>query len=151
MKDEDRRRRRFLWFDSTDERRPVEKWYKNLHKIDRMEIKATLAWLSRAVGLWREPEFKELDGGISEIRPTDIRRLDAGKPTRITYRIYGAFGVGECKGAYILLHGTEKRERNDRIGKGIARERLRKLERNQATVSEFDFEGFPGPGNEGRS
>jgi len=127
---------RFLGYESDDEARPVQIWYDSLSPEARDEIRDLCQWLQVVTDKqWREPGFKDLPGagGISEIRPDDIRTQDGN----FTYRVYGYFGPDEHE--YTLLHGTLKLERNDRNGKRIARERLGRLKRKEARTHEFNF------------
>jgi len=132
---------RFFGYQSSDEGRPVQFWYDGLSVEAREEITDLFQTLQIITNrLWRRPEFDPLPGagGISEVRPREIRNADGG----FTYRIYGYFGPN--KREYTLLHGTLKTVRNDIHGKRIARDRLERLIRGDhgVTVHEFDFEGW---------
>jgi hypothetical protein len=126
----------FLGFQSP-EGRPVQSWFDGLPDNDRYEILDLLNTLANVTDkLWRRPEFDPLEGagGISEIRVPDIRS-ESGS---VTYRIYGYFGPGNRE--YCFLHGTDKKGKNDKGGKAIARDRLDELNRGEATVHKFAFE-----------
>ena len=127
----------FLGFCSDDQGRPVQSWFDGLPENDRYEILDLLNTLANVTDrLWRRPEFDPLEGagGISEIRVPDIRSGSGS----ITYRIYGYFGPGSHE--YCFLHGTDKKEKNDKGGKSIARNRLDQLKHGEATVHKFAFE-----------
>ncbi|HXM22280.1 MAG TPA: hypothetical protein VN948_13570 [Terriglobales bacterium] len=78
-------------------------------------------------------------GGISEIKPTNIRCLRDGKVKEITYRMYGFFGPKGYDRTYTFLHCVEKDVKNDRIGKQIAKGRLDEIERGSAGVHKFNL------------
>jgi hypothetical protein len=116
----------------------VQDWFNALSVEAQEEISDLLGKLQNVTErLWRKPEFDPLEGagGISEIRPNDIRG-DAGS---LTYRIYGFFGPGNRE--YTLLHGVRKTVKNDHDGKRIARNRLVAISEKRATIHEFDFSG----------
>lgn len=137
MSDGETWRWKFLGFESAQEGRPVKEWFDGLPDNDKNEIRDLLAYMQNTKDrLWKKPEFDPLEGevGISEIRIPDIRSSKGS----VTYRIYGYFGPN--KREYTFLHGTDKRVRNDRHGKGIAKRRHQQLECGNAAVHEFDFE-----------
>ncbi|MGD0627951.1 MAG: hypothetical protein ABR987_01285 [Terracidiphilus sp.] len=145
----------FLAYLSVGDGQVVQKWFNSLSVEAQEEIADLCQNLAVVTDrLWRRPEFDPLDGagGISELRPADIRCADGSK----TYRIYGFFGPGEHE--YTFLHGSEKSVKNDRYGKRIARERLTLFlfDKNQTTTHEFDFSGGrdpaieKGPGGAGK-
>src|SRR5579863_7183535 len=119
----------FDGFESPKEGKPVQAWLDGLQADHRDEIKDRLAELQVTPrDEWEEPLFDPLvgEGGISEIRFDPIK-CQRGK---FYYRIYGAFEEEEIR--YIFLHATNKRERNDRHGKAIAKRRLLELGAGQA-------------------
>src|SRR5258708_8249408 len=127
----------FLGFRSDAEGRPVQSWFDYLPENDRYEIVDLLNTLANVdKSLWRRPDFDPLEGagGISEIRVPPIR----SESGCITYRIYGYFGPGNRE--YCFLHGTDKKEKNDKEGKAIARNRLDELKSGKAAVHKFAFE-----------
>ncbi len=131
----------FLGFLTFDGRKYVQDWYDELGLDAQDEIINLVEHLRNLPGgKWRRPEFDLLEGagGISEIRPMDIRTAEGN----FTYRIYGVREF-PTKNSYTFLHGTDKDVKNDKIGKGIAKDRLDQLRRNEATVHRFDFEGKP--------
>jgi hypothetical protein len=96
---------------------------------------------------WDRPDFDPLEGegGISEIRPDNIR----GDSGNTTLRVYGLMGYPD-RMSYTFLHGTEKDVKNDRDGKDFAKYRLQQLtaetfRRGKPAVHEFNFEGKPYP------
>jgi len=125
----------FLGFKTLEGVKPVQKWFNRLPEIVREEIADLADYLRNIVDReWKRPDFDPLDGEpcISELRPFDKIR---------TYRIYGCFGPGERE--YTLLFGHDKAEKNDTLGKGIARTRCEQLRINHGRTHEFDFEGKP--------
>lgn len=115
----------------------MQDWFDRLPEEDQDEVRDLMGWLQNQTShTWHKPEFDPLEGegGISEIR-IDLR--SAGRPS--FYRIYGFFGP--TKGTYTFLHATDKDVKNDHNGKRIAREHLGRIQRNDATTHEFDFEG----------
>lgn len=123
----------------TPEGRIVQSWFDSL----RSEAKGEIADICQSLQIvtarrWGRPEFDPLigAGGISEIRPCDVRTEEGC----FTYRIYGFFGPEPRQ--YTLLHGTLKTQRNDYAGKRIARERREYVLLNGASaVHKFDFSG----------
>ena len=141
MADESKWRWEFRDFESFEEGRPVLEWFSALPDEAQDEICDLLGYLRvRTNSRWQRPSFDPLDGegGISELRFDDVRYEQNGEIKQITCRIYGFFGPQNHKHSYTFLHGTNKKVRNDKNGKQIARERLRQLERNEATVHRFD-------------
>jgi len=130
----------FYGFESMSDGPVVQVWFNGLSQEARDEIADIFQSLQLVTARrWKRPEFDPLEGegGISEVRPADIR-CDAGC---LTYRVYGYFGANSHQ--YTLLHGTTKLLRNDIHGKRIAKERLARIERGDATVHKFDFETGP--------
>jgi len=137
MPSEEAWRWEFSGYESPAEGRVVQVWFNSLSVEAREEIADIFQSLQVVTNRrWKRPEFDSLDGagGISEVRPASIR-CDDGE---LTYRVYGYFGPNQRE--YTLLHGTLKPERNDRDGKRIARERMHRIARREATVHKFDFE-----------
>lgn len=133
---------RFMGFESGADGRVVQLWFNGLPEEAKEEITDLCQGLQVVIrSRWRRPEFDPLvgAGGISELRPADIR-CEAGC---LAYRLYGFFGPNEHE--YTILHGTLKPVRNDYHGKRTARERLAQIQRGQATAHEFDFEAEPLP------
>lgn len=121
----------FHGFLSSKEGRPVQVWLDGLPPDHLDSVKDRLAELQvMPRSEWEEPFFDDLigEGGISEIR-FDFIKCERGK---FYYRIYGLFEEEQVR--YIFLHSTNKRERNDRHGKAIAKRRLRELRAGQATI-----------------
>ena len=66
----------FYGFESRAEGRPVQEWFDQLPIEAQEEITDLVEHLRvRVASQWRKPEFDPLDGegGISELRPTNIR------------------------------------------------------------------------------
>ena len=126
----------FLGFESAAEGQPVQVWFNSLPDEAKDEIIDLIQHLRTATStLWRRPEYDPLDGegGISELRPTNIRTEQG----TVTYRIYGF----RANRVYILLHGNRKGVTNDRQGKQTGRTRLAQIQRQEATTHKFDFQG----------
>jgi hypothetical protein len=138
----------FFGIELEAEGRPIQDWYDGLSIQAQEEITDLVEHLRvKKASLWDRPDFDPLEGegGISEIRPDNIRD-DAGSRT---LRVYGIMGW-PYKMSYTFLHGTEKDVKNDRDGKDFAKYRLEQvtaetLKRGRPTVHEFDFEGKPYP------
>jgi|SRR5271170_5291630 len=142
MNGEQRWRWQFMGFESEADGRVVQVWFNGLPEEAKEEITDLFQALQVVTqSRWRRPEFDLLvgAGGISELRPADVR-CEAGC---LTYRVYGFFGPN--KHEYTLLHGTLKPVRNDHHGKRTAKERLARIQRREATTHEFNFEGEPLP------
>jgi len=136
----------FFGIELEAEGRPVQDWYNGLDIQVQEEITDLVEHLRvRKASLWDRPDFDPLEGegGISEIRPTNIRGDSGSK----THRMYGIMGYPD-KMSYTFLHGTGKDVKNDREGKDFAKYRLKQLSaeslgRRKPAVHEFDFEGKP--------
>jgi hypothetical protein len=119
------------------EGRIVQKWFNGLILEAREEILNLVVHLERLpMGRWRRPEYDPLEGegGISELRPMDVRCSEGN----FTYRIYGVRGHPE-NNSYTFLHGTDKDAKNDIEGKGFAKWRFSQLARQEAQTHKFDF------------
>jgi hypothetical protein len=122
----------------------VQPWFNKLRIEAKEEIvDLVLHMRARIARQWKLPEFDPLDGegGISELRPNDIRCEEGS----LTYRIYGLRGYPD-KWSYIFLHGVRKEEKNDREGKSFAKWRLQQLHEEHLRTGEpaahiFDFSG----------
>jgi hypothetical protein len=117
-------------------------WFDGLPEDAKDEIRDLLGYLEKMTATkWRRPEFDPLEGdsGISELRASNTSSENNGEIKTAIRRIYGFFGPKERKRSYTFLHGAEKIVGNDKNGKRIARERLKRLERGEATVHEFEF------------
>src|SRR5713226_10655353 len=112
----------FYGIDVKGEGQVVQDWFNGLSIDAQDEILNLALHLEKLpTGLWRRPDFDPLDGegGISELRPKDIR----GPEGNIIYRIYGWLGHPN-RNSYMFLYGTDKEEKNDLEGKAIAKWRL---------------------------
>jgi hypothetical protein len=120
-----------------DGRRPVQNWFNSLPLEAKAEIIDILQSLQIVTTRrWGRPEFDPLKGagGISEIRPDDVRSERGSE----TYRIYGFFGPNQRE--YTLLYGTLKTVRNDGDGKRIASERRDYVNSHgDSATHKFDF------------
>jgi hypothetical protein len=130
------------------EGRLVQDWYDGIRIEAQEEITDLVAHLRVRTGsLWERPDYDPLDGegGISEIRPRNIRDEDGSH----TYRLYGIRGYPDTM-SYTFLYGSRKDVKNDVEGKYFARERLQQLyaesfRRGEPAVHRFDFEGSNSP------
>ncbi len=129
----------FLDFESADEGQPVQSWFNSLPEDHRDEVKDRLGFLQVTPrSLWDEPFFDPLvgEGGeISEIRFDPIKCIRG----KFYYRIYGFFGLEEEE-SYKFLHATNKKRRNDKDGKAIAKRRLRQLQNGEAKLHQFNMD-----------
>ncbi|HEV2961860.1 MAG TPA: hypothetical protein VG649_08565 [Candidatus Angelobacter sp.] len=128
----------FWGYESQAEGHPVQIWFDGLPIEAKEEIIDLVEHLRVMVDRqWRSPEFDPLvgAGGISELRPADIRCQEG----TLTYRIYGWRGYPD-EWSYTFLYGARKEVKNDREGKAIAKRRLEDLAAGRATVHRFDFE-----------
>lgn len=131
----------FYGFESPQEGKVVQNWFNGLDLFAQMEIINLVATIRvRPGGKWLWPDFDPLEGegGISELRPRDVR-TDTGNKT---YRIYGFRGYPD-KHSYTFLHGKDKDVKNDVEGKGIAKGRFHQLLSGNGKIHKFDFEAEP--------
>jgi len=127
----------FFGIDVQSEGRVIQDWYDHLIPEAQDEILNLALHLGRLpMGLWRRPDFDPLEGegGISELRPKDVRS-DSGNTV---YRIYGWRSYPKAN-SYTFLHGTDKEEKNDFEGKEHARRRARQLFDGRAQPHKFNF------------
>jgi hypothetical protein len=128
----------FYGFKSKQEGFVVQKWFNEIEPSAQDEIINLITYLrTRPSGQWIRPDFDPLDGegGISELRPRDIRAATGNT----AYRIYG-FRGHPTKYCYTFLHGTDKDVSNDIEGKAIAKGRLSQLLCGEGgDVHKFDF------------
>ena len=114
----------------------VQEWFDALLDDVKDEIRDSPTYYENVERhLWIRPGFDELGGeGISEFQ---------FKADGVWYRIYGDFGP--VRHEYTFLHGCEKKVKNDKAGKQIAKDRKRKLERNEASRHVFRWKEDHGP------
>jgi hypothetical protein len=128
----------FAGFWSKDEGQTVQHWLDRLPLVHRIEVAGQISYMRNLISTaWTRPFFDPLvgAGGISEIIIPDIRD-DSGVAY---YRIYGYFGPE--KQQYTFLHATNKKVRNDKNGKAIAKRRLEQIRNKDATTHRVDFLG----------
>lgn len=126
----------FCGFSWSPREKIIQDWFDSLPLGHRIEIAGFLRPLRKMTKrAWGRPFFDPLDGeeGISEIRIPDIR--DALGVAY--YRLYGWFGPG--KQVYTILHGCNKKARNDKEGKAIARTKLEELKHLGATAIRLEI------------
>lgn len=136
----------FLGIDVTGEGPVVQDWFNGLSLEAREEILNMVLHLERLpMGRWQRPDFSELkgEGGISELRPKDVRCAEGN----FVYRIYGLKGYPDSN-SYTFLHGTDKDAKNDIEGKGFAKWRVTQLARKEARTHEFSFTAEPIPASQ---
>lgn len=127
----------FYGFLSAGQNRLVQEWFDGLLHEIRDEIRDSLGYYRNVERhLWKrrgQQGFDELGGeGISEFR---------FKISGQWVRIYGDYGPARHQ--YTFLHGCEKTAKNDKVGKAVAKQRKKQLERNEASVHEFRWEEDP--------
>ena len=122
----------FHGFQTAADNRPVRDWINGLPEDARDELVDILGYMQvRPNSEWPSPEnFKPIENGLSEIR------FSTGDHW---YRIYGFFWPGRRD--YTFLHGTEKKVKNDKEGKKLAKQRKDKLLRGDAGIHPFAIEG----------
>lgn len=128
---------KFYGIEVRGEGRIVQEWFNSLILDAQQEILNLALHLERLpMGLWQRPDFDPLEGegGISELRPRDVRWAGGN----LCYRIYGLKGFPESQ-CYTFLHGTDKGRKNDVEGKRHAKQRREQIAREQAQTHEFDF------------
>jgi hypothetical protein len=111
----------YCGFWSLDEGMPVHDFYRALVPYHRLEIASLLRPIQKITSsAWGRPFFDPLEGagGISEIIVPEIRDYNGAA----YYRFYGYFGP--VAQTYSFLHVVNKKVRNDREGKAIAKYRL---------------------------
>jgi len=136
----------FLDFESADEGKPVQSWFDGLPEDHSDEVKDRLSFLQVTPRSdWDDPYFDPLSGEggeISEIRFDPVKCVRG----KFYYRIYGFFGAEEEE-SYKFLHATNKKVRNDKHGKAIAKRRLRQLQNREAELHQFSLDA-EGPSEE---
>jgi hypothetical protein len=130
----------FYGFISGREGAVVQEWFEELDPIAQDEIINLVSHLrNRPSGQWMRPDFDPLEGegGISELRPRNVRSSDGNA----VFRIYGLRDY-PTKHCYTFLHGTSKEISNDIDGKAIAKRRCWQLLQGKGgDAVEFDFTG----------
>jgi hypothetical protein len=128
----------FYGIDVKNEGRVVQDWFDQLGIEAKSEILNLFLHLQRLpMGRWRRPEYDPLDGegGISELRADEVSTDDGVA----FYRIYGWKRYPESN-SYTFLHGTDKDEKNDVVGKESAKRRATQLFGGEAHPHRFDFD-----------
>lgn len=139
---------RFRGFVTPSGKKPVQKWFTELPDEDAKNDARDKLGMMQKIGnhLWHRPEFDQLDDGISEIR--------FNGPSG-TYRIYGYFGPKGERQSYTFLNGVQKKKRRDSEAQDLAAKRRDQIEREEATIHEFEFHeridpaSSPGAGSSG--
>jgi putative component of toxin-antitoxin plasmid stabilization module len=127
-----REQRQYDWtfrdFETPVGNRPVRDWIYALSEEARDELVDILIYMRiRPHYEWAPEHFKPLEDGISEIRFRDGDSI---------CRIYGYFGPHQ---SYTFLVGAEKKVKNDRDSKKLAKSRRDQVERREARVHAFSF------------
>jgi len=129
-------RRQYDWtfrgYETPARNRPVSDWLKELSAdgLDEL-IDIVLYMRVRPPNEWDPENFKPLEDGISEIRFRD---------GDFVCRIYGYFGPTWLLQSYTFLVGAEKKVKNDRDSKKLAKTRRDQVERRETSVYPFGFE-----------
>lgn len=122
----------FRGFETPAGNRPVRDWIAALAPATRDELIDIVLYMRiRPPNEWAGEHFKPLEDGISEIR---FRGADC------VCRIYGYFGPTWCVQSYTFLVGAEKKVKNDRDSKKLAKSRRDQIERKEARFYPFSFE-----------
>jgi len=130
-----REQRQYEWtfrgFETPVGNRPVRDWIEALSEEARDELIDILTYMRvRPHSEWAPEHFKPLEDGISEIRSKDSGSV---------LRIYGYFGPQWFAQSYTFLVGAEKKVKNDRDSKKLAKSRRDQVERREARVHTFSF------------
>lgn len=115
--------------------RIVEHWYHEELSVDERDlIRDRIRYLQNVErNLWRRPGFDKVKDEIHEIR----------KDTSTGWiRIYGYFHP-QKRHCFVLLHGHDKDDKNDKPGKRMASDRLKLLRQGKGRTHEFSFEERP--------
>jgi hypothetical protein len=122
----------FRGFETPLGNKPVRNWIMALSDSGRYELIDIVLYMKiRPPHEWAAEHFKPLEDGLSE-----IRFRDGGS----TCRIYGYFGPSWHFQSYTFLVGAEKKVKNDRDSKQLAKSRRDQLERREAGFHAFSFE-----------
>jgi hypothetical protein len=122
----------FYGFETPLGNRPVRDWITALSEDGCDDLIDIVLYMRiRPPNEWAAEHFKPLEDGISEIRFRDSGSV---------CRIYGYFGPTWYSQSYTLLVGAEKKVKNDRDSKQLAKSRRDQLERREARVHPFRFE-----------
>ena len=115
-------------FVTAAENQVVQEWFDGLAEEIREEIHDSLMYHVQVERhLWRRPGFDELgEEGISEFQ---------FKAEGAWYRIYGDFGPERHE--YTFFHGCEKKVKNDKAGKRVAKARQKQLRQNEGSTHIF--------------
>jgi hypothetical protein len=120
----------FWGYESRLKNRPVAVWINKLSQPARDELVDVLCYMRVSPNNeWLPQHFRLLDDGISEIRFQDADHW---------LRIYGFFWPDRM--CYTMLHGTEKKVKNDKDGKNLAKSRRDELKKREASVHLFSVE-----------
>jgi hypothetical protein len=127
---------KFYGFRTAAANEVVQDWFDSCGDDLRDEIRDSLLYYENIERhLWKRPGFDELGGeGISEFQ---------FKASGIWCRMYGDFGPKRHE--YAFLFGGQKKLKNDKAGKRVAKERKKQLERNEASVHEFRWKEDAAP------
>ena len=111
----------------------VQEWFNGLLEEEKDEAGDTIGYLQKLpVDQWGKPKFAPLGDGLSEIR------FKVNTVNKFV-RIYGCFWPKGRRFSYSLLLGAEKKKKNPRRDVAEARKRMSRLERDEASVHEFEF------------
>src|SRR6266851_2175929 len=121
---------KFHGFETATGNRPVADWIKfECPEDGRDELVDILVYMRvRPHSEWDGKHFKPLNDGISEIRFNSSDKI---------LRIYGYFGPTWFVQSYVFLVANEKKVKNDRDAKKLARSRRDEIERRRSGFHPF--------------
>lgn len=109
----------------------VQDWFDGLAVESKDEIRDTLTYIGNLEShLWGKA-FEPLDNGLSEIK---VRVASLNK----WIRMYGYFYPGRHE--YTITHANEKKVKNAKRDKKLARKRKSDIDRNRGLIDVFNFE-----------
>ncbi len=112
----------------------LQEWFDDLPVEAREDISDAIGSIQAIPNhLWVRPLFDQLDDGLSEFR------IDSGAVSR-KFRIYGYFGPPSARQAYTFLLGADKKRGHQQREQDEAKKRMKRVERGEVQVHEFDFE-----------
>jgi hypothetical protein len=124
----------FFGYKSPTGNKLVQEWFNGLPIEARDVISDAIGGIQAIPNhLWVRPLFDHLDDGISEFR------IDSGAISR-KFRIYGYFGPSSSRQTYTFLLGADKKRAHQQHEQDEAKKRMKRVERGEVKVHEFDFE-----------
>jgi hypothetical protein len=109
----------------------VQNWFNDLEPESKDEIRDVLSYMSNIEShLWGN-DFEVLEDGLSEIK---VRVSSLNK----WIRLYGYFYPHRHE--YTIMHGNEKKVRNAKRDKSLAKQRKSLIDQNRGLINVFNFE-----------